>query len=437
MDQDRSPHESNEIADLEGISLADERVGETAGEASARDPDGPGGMRLYAQAMRRHPLLGRASERALALEIEERSRALRNALLSHPATALAVARLTAEKLPAAGAILRRVERAAPAGAARLDRESREMLERAAQRASEKLHAADLDHLVADELVGLVAGAARDPARAPLSLRRTARTRAFARHAAAVGEAARAVADARARFVQANIGLVFHVARRYRSTSLSLADFVQEGMFGLMKAVNRFDHRRGLRFSTYATWWIRHAIGRALSNKSQLVRVPVHMQEARQRLEAIDLELRRELGREPSRDELARAGSVSRRRLERISEVTSSCELRLDAAIGEDEDRLRSEVFMQPGEPASDPGESLDREAEVRALERHIQHLSPMEQDVLRRRFALGDAGREWTLQEIADDVGLSRERIRQIQAGALRKLRAVLAAEDVSEGRAA
>ncbi|HEU5057099.1 MAG TPA: sigma-70 family RNA polymerase sigma factor, partial [Kofleriaceae bacterium] len=381
-----------------------------------------------AREMRRHPLLGRERERRLALEIEARSRDLWTALLSPLDIARPIATMVGERLPSARPALRRVERAAAVAATQPGPEGRKALERAARKAAEKLHAVDVDHRVADEVAALVAAAARDPALAVPPLGAAARTRAFRREAAAVAAAAREVAGARARFVKANIGLVFHVAGRYHSTAMSPADFVQEGMFGLMKAVGRFDPRRGLRFSTYATWWIRHAVGRALSDKSRLVRLPVHLQEAQQRLQAIRRDLRRELGREPTRDELARAGGVTPRRLEYIREVNAAVQLRLDEPFGEEGDRARSEVFVSPAEPAIDPTESLHREAMALALERHMQELSPMEREVLRRRFALGDLERESTLQEIATDHGLSRERIRQIQVSALRKLRARLAA---------
>jgi RNA polymerase primary sigma factor len=435
MEQDRNTFE---LTDLESLATSGPgEAPETLEPEADADVDASRTMRIYARAMNRYPLLARDKEQALAAEIEELSRALWTAVLSEPATAGQVAALVAERLPAARSALRKVERAVPAGSARRHPEARRALARAAARASAKLHELDVDHLVVDEIARFIAAAAREPARAPAVFRARAGSKTFARYAGAVADAAHAVADARTRFVQANIGLVFFVAGRYRSTSLSLADFVQEGMFGLMKAVDRFNYRRGLRFSTYATWWIRHAMGRALSDKSRLVRVPVHLQEARQRLGAVERILRRELGREPTGDELAQAAGVSRDRLEHIQEVNSPLEIRLDAPTGEDEDRPRSELFVHPSEPASDPSESLDRESLARAIERHMQGLSPMEQEVVRRRFALGGVSREATLQEIADDHGLSRERIRQIQAAALRKLRAGLEADELPGERAA
>jgi RNA polymerase primary sigma factor len=340
----------------------------------AKKPEPSESAHLYGRA-NRQPLLGREGERALSIEIEKRSRALWKALLADRETA----ELAAARLP---------------GATMAPRE---------------LHAIDEDHLVADELV------ARSGGRVP-----------------AIAAAARAVADARNRFVQANIGLVLHVAGRYRSTSLSFGDFVQEGMLGLIKAVDRFDHRRGLRFSTYATWWIRHAMGRALADKNQLVRVPVHVQDARQRLEVVARTLRKELAREPDVEELARAAGVSREQVVRIRETAVIREVRLDAPIGDDGDQNRADVFVDPTDQGPRAEDELDLQALAGAAQRHMQGLSEMEREVLRRRFGLDGLDHEATFQEIANDHGLSRERIRQIQESALGKLRTRLARQSCS-----
>jgi RNA polymerase primary sigma factor len=387
-----------------------------------------GATHLYAQAMQQNPLLDREGEHALGAEIEERSYALWAALLAHAPTVVLVARLAAESLPEAAPALRRVERAS--GKARA---------LAVRTARERLHAIDADHLVADAAVGLIAASAHDRAGAPPELRAGLATRAYARHAEVVADAARAVADARKRFVQANIGLVFHIAGRYRSPSFSYEDFVQEGMFGLIKAVDRFDRHRGLRFSTYATWWIRHSMGRALADKSQVVRVPVHLQEARQRLASVHKALRTELAREPSQDELARAAGMSREKVERIRQASVVREVRLDAPIGEDADQALVDVFVDPSAPTIDAGETLHRQALAGVAQQHMAALSAMEREVLRRRFALDGDGREDTFQQIARDHGLSRERIRQIQESALRKLRTRLArlGDDESPARRA
>ncbi|MBZ0232763.1 MAG: sigma-70 family RNA polymerase sigma factor [Deltaproteobacteria bacterium] len=313
-------------------------------------------------------LLDRESELALAAEIEARSVALWSALLAHPATAALVARVGAER--------------------------------------------PHDHALVDQAVALVA-ASPEP------------ELAGARNAIVL--AARELADARSRFVQANIGLVMYIANRYRSTTLSREDLVQEGMFGLIKAVDRFDHRRGLRFSTFATWWIRHHIGRAVADTGRLIRVPVHVHESRQRLRGVRDALALELERAPTREELARAADVSLEKLQQIEEAGVLREVRLDAPAGEGQDHARVEIFVDPGGDEVDAGDALDRRTLTELARELLPSLSPMEREVLRRRFGLGGDEREETFREIATDHGLSRERIRQIEASALRKLRTRLA----------
>jgi RNA polymerase primary sigma factor len=356
---------------------------------------------LYGRAIDRHPVLGRAGEQALALQIEKRSHALWALLLARPTAAFA-ARLLRERLPQARSGI----------------------------TAEELHAIDLDHVVADELVAQIVAAARDPDHAPEALRAMVQRKRFARHAEAVASAARAVADARGRFVQANLGLVFLVAHRYHSSALSLADFAQEGMFGLIKAVDRFDHRRGLRFSTYAIWWIRHAIGRALADKDRAVRIPVHVQDARQRLRVLERRLRAELGREPSHEELAEAADVPLDKIEWYRQLTGNADISLDERVDDGDGRSRADTFVDPTDEPTDPAEALDRETLADEMRRHLEALAPIEREILQRRFGLDGLDDEATLREIASDHGLSRERIRQIEAVALRKLRKRLAGFD-------
>jgi RNA polymerase primary sigma factor len=362
---------------------------------------------LYATAMRRYPLLGRTGEYALADEIAAQSRALWAALLADPAGTALVARLAADVRRDALRVLRRVERAST--------HSPSELARAIDTASARLHALDVDHLLADAAIAHVATWPRD--------------RATARYRRRVADAARLVTATRARFVHANIGLVFHMASRYRGVGLAFEDRVQEGMLGLIKAVGRYDPARGLRFSTYAVWWIRHAIGRAVTDKSRLVRVPVHMQEARQQLASIREALRAQLGEEPTREELARAAGLTPAKVRRIQEAAIGREISLDAALGEDDDRSVGEVFVHPAGAERTVDETLHREAVGAAAQRHLASLTALEREVLERRFAL-EREREETLAEIARDHDLSRERIRQIQDSALRKLRARLARHD-------
>ena len=232
-------------------------------------------------------------------------------------------------------------------------------------------------------------------------------------------------EIRNHFVRANLGLVVSVARRYRGSGMTLSDLIQDGNLGLIKAVSRFDHKRGFRFSTYATWWIRHAIGRAIADKGRTVRVPVHVLEAKQKIRQTTKRLTRALGREPEVDEIASALEIP---VERVTEVithTGSQAFSLDAQMGDEKDRERIEIFRPGDDDAASPYETVAAKRALGKIKALLPSLSDMESEVIRRRFAL-DGRQESTLQQIADSHGLSRERIRQIQEKALRKMRSSL-----------
>jgi RNA polymerase primary sigma factor len=231
---------------------------------------------------------------------------------------------------------------------------------------------------------------------------------------------------RNKFVECNLGLVVSVARRYQFSGMALADLIQEGNLGLLKAVARFDDRRGFRFSSYATWWIRHAIGRAVADKSRTVRVPVHVTESNQKIKKITLELAAELGRDPTREEIAKVAEMSVRKLESTISSAQGYSMSLDAPLGEDGDRERMEVFTTDTKDSA--FEQMASLALTERATKAMDSLAPLEVEILNRRFGL--AGKTaTTLQEIANTIGKSRERIRQIQEKALLKLREHLVAE--------
>ncbi len=230
------------------------------------------------------------------------------------------------------------------------------------------------------------------------------------------------------FVRANLRLVVTMARRYDRGGMPLADLIQEGNLGLMHAVSRFDYRRGLRFSTYACWWIRHAIGRALADKARAVRIPVHMLEAQQQLEKVRQTLVGDLGRPPTPQELAKAARVPLAKLNQMHRYIMGQPMSLDRPVHDDDDRSFGDTMADPDSEDHNPADEMTTATLTTQIKRLLHHLSPIEADVLTKRFGLGD-DEERTFREIGDQYHLSRERIRQIQNSALDKLKRALERE--------
>ncbi|OGQ18695.1 MAG: hypothetical protein A2138_09505 [Deltaproteobacteria bacterium RBG_16_71_12] len=226
-------------------------------------------------------------------------------------------------------------------------------------------------------------------------------------------------ELRNRFVRANLRLVVSVARRFHHYRLPLIDLIQEGNLGLIKGVHRFDHRKGFRFSTYAHWWIRQAIERAIMNKGAQVRLPVHVFDARRELAKATRDLQRQLGREPTVDELARELCTPREKLEEVLRAVPREPQSLDDPVGDDEERTLGEVICDIDDDL--PDERVIQVDEERWLRRCLTKLSPMEVDIITRRFGI-DRGDDETLEEIGKSYQLSRERVRQIQVQGLKKM---------------
>ena len=244
----------------------------------------------------------------------------------------------------------------------------------------------------------------------------------------IRQAHRDAMSLRDEFVRANLRLVVTMARRYDRGGMPLADLIQEGNLGLMHAVSRFDYRRGLRFSTYACWWIRHAIGRALADKARAVRIPVHMLEAQQQLEKVRQALVGELGRPPTPQELAKAARVPLAKLNQMHRYIMGQPMSLDRPVHDDDDRSFGDTMADPDSEEHSPADNLTTQTLTTQIKRLLHFLSPIEADVLTKRFGLGD-DEERTFREIGDQYHLSRERIRQIQNSALDKLKRALERE--------
>ena len=228
---------------------------------------------------------------------------------------------------------------------------------------------------------------------------------------------RDVRQAKRELMEANLRLVVSVAKRYLGSELSLLDLVQEGNIGLMKAVDRFQYRRGFKFSTYATWWIRQAITRAIADHSRTIRIPVHMVETLNRISRVNRSLVNERGREPTPEELAKRTGVPAQKVRLILE-SSRKPLSLETPIGEDS---QLGDFLEDKGTGS-PNDSLITQDLTTQVERALSTLSPKEKKILRLRFGIGEEG-EHTLEEVGRRFSVTRERIRQIETKALRKLR--------------
>jgi RNA polymerase primary sigma factor len=423
-----------EVAEFEQAAL-DEARAETDEEAPAAPEKQPAAaepssnfLAMYFKEMSELDVLRPEEEFKQAKDIEELEITLWNKVFAYPPIVdhmLKVIERTIENSLTEFRGVRRVLGQKPAAKSAA-------LEKSVVKVSEKLRAIDIDKRILEVVLGeLVKIAENEPGRVVMDrLPFQAKSSVFRKYYADVRAAGERAQRAKNEFVKANLRLVVSIARRFNHGRMPLADLIQEGNIGLIKAVERFDYRRGYRFSTYASWWIRHAISRALADKGRAVRLPVHMIDAYHRVAKSKRELSGKLGRQPTVEELGVATGIAAAKIEKMRSYLLDQSFSLDRPVSDEDGRRFIDFIQDPNAEESSPVDTLADEAMTSEVRNLLAGLKPIEADILRQRFGLDD-DKELTLKEIGEKYNLSRERIRQLQEQALMKMRRALQRKDL------
>jgi RNA polymerase primary sigma factor len=418
--------------DEEEVEVVEAAAEEPAEAEPGEGPEAPEGkegeepqsfLAMYFRDMAELDVLRPEQEFETARHIEELELDLWRHLLSLPATSLWVADSIEKAVQRPLAELKPYRALAEKAKPRIAISARSKLDKVVVEVSAKLKELDIDRLFVEHVmndVQRVAKAAKGEPHLDL-LPPFAGTKAFDTHARAAGDKMAKIKQAKNEFVKANLRLVVSIARRFNHGRLPLPDLIQEGNIGLMKAVERYDYRRGFRFSTYASWWIRHAISRALADKGRAVRLPVHMIDAYHKIAKSERELQSKLERPATMEEIASATGIETEKLEKMKTFLAETPVSLDKPISDEDGRRLIDVLVDPNEAPSPPEQMVSSETQ-REMLKLLGGLKPIEADILRKRFGLIN-DRERTLKEIGDEYHLSRERVRQLQEQALGKMR--------------
>ncbi len=398
---------------------------------SVRVPDGDDHLASYFRQLAEHELLTPEGERELSQGIEDTEILTWERVFSRPEAVVPLLALILPNLEQPTQfpkLVKCAEDMCKTKRGRKDERALKKLRVIAKEAALQIRALDLDRVHIDAIARELYRARTAALAGEPTWWLDGATKDAGQYVDHVRQAHRDAAALRDEFVRANLRLVVTMARRYDRGGMPLADLIQEGNLGLMHAVSRFDYRRGLRFSTYACWWIRHAIGRALADKARAVRIPVHMLEAQQQLEKVRQALVGELGRPPTPQELAKAARVPLAKLNQMHRYIMGQPMSLDRPVHDDDDRSFGDTMADPNSEEHSPADNMTTATLTTQIKRLLHYLSPIEADVLTKRFGLGD-DEERTFREIGDQYHLSRERIRQIQNSALDKLKRALERE--------
>ena len=397
---------------------------------STKSEDRASFLSMYFRDMSALDILKPEQEFEAAKQIESLEYEIWKAVFSLPEAIDYVGRLIdssfEEGVPEVRKVLRIVKKQEPAS--KTTKAAAKKRDDAIALAAASLRAADTDRKNLDSIIADLSRLQRNiPTRISAGRAEfSADTRAYTEYMGRIETADRAAAIARNHFVKANLRLVVSIARRFNHGRMALSDLIQEGNLGLIKAVERYDYRRGFRFSTYASWWIRHAISRSLADKGREVRLPVHMIDAYHKLSKAKRDLTGKLGRQPTVQELGDATGISPTKVEKMRTYLVDQSLSLDRPVNDEDGRNFMDFLQDPNSRDSHPVEKLTLDRMSKEVVELMDILKPIEVDILKQRFGFEDDV-EMTLKEIGKKYSLSRERIRQLQEQALGKMRRALA----------